>query len=187
MKIVYTLILLFVLNSAYHVLQKNLGNGYKLEDLGYDYWQSIVNTDGEVVPVKVVEYDSDDKYIISVRIIIELYECYAKDTTNYTSKNNIALPFLTKKKLQYWLIDKSGSIAYISKNKIRIEEKLELFNSSLRFNDKDYKDNRYMNTKGIENKLNPKHTCILSNDPFKDTALVNIINLDTIKQTISAK
>jgi len=174
MKKIYILIVIFGLILMFFITKNSLGNGYKFNDMGFDYWQSILNDKGEVVPVKVVEYDSDDRYIISVRIIIDMYECYDKNTVKFIPENNIALPFISRKKLQYWIIDKQKSIAYISENKINIEQKIKLLNLSLEFDDKDYKDNSYM--KGFKSELNPKYKCILTNDPLKNN--IKIIDLD---------
>ena len=185
-KLIFFIIIIIIgLVSLYlnNIGEQNLGKGYKYIDNGFDYWQFIVNKDGdEVIPVKVIEYHSDDKYIVAVRIIIEIYECYVKNTIGTTSSSSVYNDTINKKRLQYWLIDKEKEIAYVSETKEKIEEKITLFSSSLSFKDKDYKDNSYM--KGVKGKLNSEYKCILTNDPFEDSVLLKVINLDPKVQRI---
>jgi len=118
MKKIYIFVAVILIFTVMYLSTKdNLGNGYKYNDLGFDYWQTIVNKRGEVIPTKVVEFHSDSSYIIAVRIIVDIYECYDKNTVAFTPENNIALPFISRKKLQYWLIDKTHNTAYFSENK----------------------------------------------------------------------
>jgi len=176
MKKIYIFIATLLVFILYLNTKDNLGKGYKYHNLGYDYWQTIINKYGEVIPAKVVEFHSDSNYIIAVRIIVDIYECYDRNTTEFISENNVALTFISRKKLQYWLIDKIHNIAYFSENKNKVEDKINSLDLSLKFNNKDYKSNIYM--RGIARHLNDKYTCILTNDPLKNKSLNSIINLD---------
>jgi len=175
-KIYIFVVVILVLTVIYLNTKDNLGDGYKYNDLGFDYWQTIVNKGGEVIPSKVVEFHSDSSYIIAVRIIIDMYECYDKNTVTFTPENNIALPFISRNKLQYWLIDKTHNIAYFSENKNKIEDKIRFLKLSLKFSNKDYKNNSYMN--GKVGQLNPEYTCILTNNPLENKNLNQVVDLD---------
>ena len=177
MKKIYIFVVAILVFSVIYLNTKdNLGNGYKYNDLGFDYWQTIVNKRGEVIPSKVVEFHANSSYIIAVRIIIDMYECYDKNTVTFTPENNIALPFISRKKLQYWLIDKKRNIAYFSEHKNKVEKKIKDLKLSLKFDNKDYKNNSYMN--GKEGKLNSEYTCILTNNPLENRNLNQTVDLD---------
>jgi len=176
-KLILIIIGLFIVYYISSIWKQNLGNGYKYVDDGYDYWQTIFNKEEEIIPVKVIEYHSNNKYILAIRIVIEIYECYAKDVVDVTSSNSSYNDTINRKKLQYWIIDKEENIAYISEKKNNIEEKIKLLNVSLEFSNNDYKNNSYM--KGVKSELNPKYKCILTNDPLQNN--IKVINLDMKK------
>lgn len=173
-KLILVIIGLFVAYYISNIWKQNLGNGYKYVDAGYDYWQSIFSGEEEIIPIKVVEYHSNEKYILAVRVIMEIYECYEKNVITLISANSSYNDTINRKKLQYWLIDKTKKIRYISKDKSKIEQKIKTFNASLSFDNDDYKNNSYM--KGVKDELNPKYKCIPTNDPLQNN--IKIINLD---------
>jgi len=174
------IILLFVFLSAFRALYPqsthDLGGGYFYTDMGYDFWQYIGRKDGEVVPVQVVEHESDSRYIIAVRVVIDLYKCYDKQATKLTPEHNIALPFISRKQLQYWLIDKQKNIAYFSRNRLRIEKTMRAKNVLLLFSHDDYQNNHYLS--GEENALPAEYKCIMTNDPHNNKRVSTVIDLD---------
>lgn len=175
-KVVSIFILLIVIYYVANIFNQRLGDGYKFEDKGYDYWQSIFNQKGEVVPIKVLEYHSNDEYIIAVRLVLKIYECYDKNVVELISSKSNYNDTINTKTLQYWMINKGENIAYVSKNKNTINNKIKLLNISLNFDDKNYKKESIM--KGKKSQLNPDYQCILTNDINKSKALKNIIYLD---------
>jgi hypothetical protein len=150
----------------------NLGNGYYFYE-GYDYWKSIGNTNGEIVPVEVIAYDYDANYIIAVRNVVELYKCYENGST-LIPQNNIALPVVTPSKLQYWLIDKDNDVAYITEKKAVMQKKLDSLKTKLKFESllNNNRNNKFSKHPPTE------YNCILENDPLKSKAIKDIINLD---------
>ena len=177
-KLIFIVMGLFVIYYFYNIWKQDLGNGYKYVDNGYDYWQSIFNNEDEVIPVKVIEYNHNKRFIIAVRIVFEIYDCYNKNVKDLTETSVSYHDTINQKKLQYWLIDKEKEIAYVSEKKIKIEEKIKSLNVSLSFENKDYTDNIYM--KGFKDKLNLEDICMLTNNPFKDNIFSSIVNMDKI-------
>lgn len=173
MKIMSILIVFLSLIFIYRVFlilvdlnrTKDLGRGYEYIDYGFAYWQFIDNEIGGVVPVKVVEFKFDEKYIIAVRVIVELYECYPSGTVEFNSANSSYNYTFYGNAIEYWIIDKTRNIAFMSQNIKKVEERLSSLDTSLTFRHKSYKKYIEQNLKDDETSQND--ICILDNNISK--------------------
>lgn len=172
-EIIYFLFLLVVVFFGYNHFSSQLGDKYYFHDMGHDSWQTIKYDKIEVVPQTVVEYDSDNRFIIATRIVVELYNCYPKNTKDFNPKNSIASVVHYKHIIEYWLIDKKNKKAYISNNKEKIENKLIQLESKLAFKDKNYNEYTEMTIKD----RTELESCIIENAPEKNKFFQEIVRL----------
>jgi hypothetical protein len=166
-----------IVNNIYKPeIKVSLGNGYSYFDAGFDCWQSISKDGDEIIPVKVVEYKYDNRYIIAVRVVVELYKCYKQNVTIKTAKNIVAFPVVPKHQLQYWFIDKSRKIAYFSMHKEKINKIIKKNASKLAFSNHDYLQDIYMRLKTSD--PNNEFECKLTNSPLQNNKSIHIIDMD---------
>jgi hypothetical protein len=135
----------------------DLGRGYSFYDLGIHYWQSIYHGDHEVIPIRIVDYAWDERYILLQRDVVKLYGCPDHEATVFTGT------------MEYWIVDKNTDIAYVSSNKEKIHDKLKILHSNLTLPTKRANYKRYKFQSDIRN-------CHIENN-IEDDAFAKIIRL----------